>query len=354
MSARSSMEKVFGGDAPSKFDFVFLHGLTGHRIDTWARNDGTTSIFWPEWLSEDFGAAVYVLGYSASLVEDWSKPELDLHERAEVILEELATYGVGQRQLAFITHSLGGLLAKEVLRVANESSDPAWNAIGKSTRLVCFLSTPHTGASLAAVLKFLIPHIASAHIKTLSNDNGYLRSLNKAYRDIASRQGLSTVAYYEKHRTKSAVLVVSPESADPGVSDCRPMPVEADHIEICKFGTRDNLVYRSISRQVRRIVDATAPAADPVLSSSLASASDRGLIASSVSSEPVVAEPNQELISLNLPLSTVDRIAVIRLRIEAGSDAEVVRRALRLYERLVTGVMVISYPPGSHGADHDV
>jgi Arc/MetJ-type ribon-helix-helix transcriptional regulator len=39
--------------------------------------------------------------------------------------------------------------------------------------------------------------------------------------------------------------------------------------------------------------------------------------------------------NLTLPESTVERIATIREETEASSDSEVVRRAIRLYERLL-------------------
>lgn len=256
MSAGKSIEKVCGCEAPAHFDFIFLHGITGDRIDTWTHVDGASNQFWPKWLCEDFpNTAVYTLDYPASIFHKWAKQELNLHERAESILEDLATYGIGKRPLAFITHSLGGLLVKEILRVATECQDDGWKSVAENTRLVCFLATPHTGAALASIATTLIPRLASTHVDTLSNDSGYLNALNKAYRDLAAKQGFATVAYYEKHKTKSCTLVVSAESADPGVAKCRPIAVEADHIGICKLQSRDDLVYRSLGRHVAPIVE---------------------------------------------------------------------------------------------------
>ncbi|MCP5411438.1 MAG: alpha/beta hydrolase [Alphaproteobacteria bacterium] len=260
MLETKSIEKICGCDTPSRFDFVFLHGLTGDPRETWTYTEGETKVFWPPWLCEDFAdTAVYSLGYPAGMFQKWAKQELNLHERAEAILEDLASHQIGQRPLAIISHSLGGLLAKEVLRIAKECQDEGWKSIGANTKLVCFLATPHTGASLASIAKFLVPRLSSTHVDVLSNESGYLTALNKSYRDLAAEDGFATVAYYEKHKTKSAALVVSGESADPGVAKCRPVAIECDHEGICKLKSREDRVYRSLQRHLLPLVN-DAPA----------------------------------------------------------------------------------------------
>ena len=104
---------------------------------------------------------------------------MTLHERANNMLEQLAAYGIGDRPIIMITHSLGGLLAKEMLRASNECTDAAWKRVVENTRLVAFLSTPHSGATLGVVLKFFIPRLASGHVELLSNSSGFLTNLNK-------------------------------------------------------------------------------------------------------------------------------------------------------------------------------
>src|SRR5207248_17380 len=99
---------------------------------------------------------------------------MNLHERAECILEDLAAEGIGNRPLVIVSHSLGGILAKEIVRVSQECQDAAWKSIGDNTKLVCFLGTPHTGAALASMVKLFVPRIASTHLALLSNESGYL------------------------------------------------------------------------------------------------------------------------------------------------------------------------------------
>ena len=248
MSDFNPISLVCGADG-AVLDVIFVHGLTGSPSDTWTTDQQE---YWPEWLCADLpGVAVYAVGYSASIFEKWAKKEMNLHERANNLLEHLAAFGFGKRPIAFITHSLGGLLVKEVLRTSKECSDDGWRLVTGNTRLAAFLATPHTGASLASTIKLIAPRISSSHIDLLSNDSGYLTSLNQSYRDLAQATDIITVSYYEKWKTKNAAIVVSPESADPGVGRTRPVAVDADHITICKPKDRKALIYISLTRHLK-------------------------------------------------------------------------------------------------------
>jgi protein SERAC1 len=174
-----------------------------------------------------------------------------LDERANNMLEQLASFSIGDRPIAIVTHSLGGILAKAMLRASSECSDAGWKRISENTRLVAFLATPHTGAALGSVVKFFIPRLASTHVALLSNDNGFLTNLNHSYRDLAAHRNIATVSYYEKFKTKNIFLVVSEESADPGVSGTRPVAVDADHLTICKPASRTSLIFISLVRHIR-------------------------------------------------------------------------------------------------------
>jgi protein SERAC1 len=153
-----------------------------------------------------------------------------------------------------VCHSLGGILAKEMLRTSNECADDGWKLIAEQTRLAVFMATPHTGASLASAVKLIAPRLASTHVDLLSNDSGYLTSLNQSYRDLANGAGIATVSYYEKFKTGDVAIVVSPESSDPGVGATRPVAVDADHLSICKPAGRSDLIYASLCRHLRGIL----------------------------------------------------------------------------------------------------
>ena len=100
---------------------------------------------------------------------------MNVFERAANLLELLAGHGIGNRPIVFVTHSLGGILTKLLLRKSLDASDSDWKRISESTRLVVFLSTPHSGSALAKVLS-VVP-FTSNQIKLLADHTGFLSEL---------------------------------------------------------------------------------------------------------------------------------------------------------------------------------
>lgn len=258
MSEQKFVTRLCGDPKATSVDVLFVHGLSGDAHKTWTDSRGTGH--WPSWLCEDIGKlSVYTLGYPASILAKPAKKEMNLHERANNMLEQLAVQGIGVRPIVMVCHSLGGILVKEILRTTSECPDPDWKRIGTQVRIVFFLATPHTGSSLASVAKLLAPRITSSFTDLLSNEGGYLTNLNQSYRELVAECDISTVSYYEKHATKGLGVVVPETSADPGVSGSRPIPIDADHSEICKPLNRDDLVYSSICRRINKLVESLPP-----------------------------------------------------------------------------------------------
>ncbi len=260
MAEELAFSEICSSGTPA-LDIVFIHGLTGDPEETWT-SEGARE-FWPKWLCVDFpNIAVYSLGYPASIFEKWAKNEMDIFERAASALDYLSAKGIGDRPVAFITHSLGGILAKAIIRKSCESDDGDWKKVCVATRLVAFLATPHTGASLASVLKCVFPHFASKHIDLLSNGMGILEDINQHYRSYANnRDELKTAAYYEKYKTKNSVLVVSRESADPGVKGTHPVATDKDHLNICKPCDRNDPIYAGLQRHIKQALTGTQDSA---------------------------------------------------------------------------------------------
>src|SRR5215203_4585971 len=92
---------------------VFVHGLGGHAYDTWRFDEAST--LWPVWLSEDAGLDVYSLSYHAPTT-NWLGGSMALADRARNIAEALlSAKGLASGQVAFVCHSLGGLLIKQAI-----------------------------------------------------------------------------------------------------------------------------------------------------------------------------------------------------------------------------------------------
>lgn len=129
---------------------IFVHGLTGDPVDTWS-SDGVTEQegpYWPRWLVTDLPHLnFYTLGFPASLFAQWAKKEMNLFQRAKNVLELLAAYGFGSRPIVFVCHSLGGLLVKQILRTAKESTEDAWHIYCSNYKA---MNDPMEGYYLAA------------------------------------------------------------------------------------------------------------------------------------------------------------------------------------------------------------
>jgi tetratricopeptide (TPR) repeat protein/pimeloyl-ACP methyl ester carboxylesterase len=238
--------KIADWSGGKRGNVVFVHGLGGHPYDTWRRapNDGT---FWPLWLAEDVkGVSVYSLGY-ISPATNWLGTAMPLLDEAANILRLLLNETeLRDGPIAFICHSLGGLIVKQILRAANEQrSNPAAADLVARTREVVFIATPHTGsgkATLMETLGFLVWGSDSA--RDLVANKPELRDLNFGYREFVKTRGdqISHLSFYEMVNTPLG-RIVQPDSADPGLPNCTPTPFREDHVTIAKPRRRDELLY---------------------------------------------------------------------------------------------------------------
>jgi tetratricopeptide (TPR) repeat protein len=237
---------------------VFVHGIGGHPYYTWQAGAGHET-YWPLWLAEDVtGISVFSLYYSSPLT-NWLGTAMPFTDEAENVLRillnepELAT-----GPICFVCHSLGGLIVKQVLRSAKEqASDCRMADLLNRTRQVLFIATPHTGSGKATLLeRFSFLFWGSRSAKILLANSPELRALNLAYRSLAEerRAGLRHLAFYEMTNT-SLGQIVAPDSADPGLPNCRPVPIPADHRELAKPKRRDDLVYLEARRFVTELVE---------------------------------------------------------------------------------------------------
>lgn len=232
-------------------DVVFIHGLGGGHPSTWTSGGG----FWLEWIAEDIPeVAVSSLAYPAG-VSRWigSGTEMGINERAQNLLTLLATDGFGERPILFVCHSLGGLIVKAILRIANETGQDA--DVVESVRGVVFIATPHTGSRLANVGRWIWLARISPVVRALSTDTKLQRALSSYYRRHASKENLYTAAYAEHIRVLGP-WVVHPRSADPGIASCVPVPIDADHIAICKPEGRSSLIHKSLLADIAAVMKA--------------------------------------------------------------------------------------------------
>ncbi|MEV6906095.1 NB-ARC domain-containing protein [Amycolatopsis sp. NPDC051071] len=244
-------------------DVVFVHGLDGDAYKSWStKRKGS---FWPEWLGRDIeGLAVWSLGYDAASSR-WLGHAMPIQDRAINLLAHLENHGIGQRPLCFITHSMGGLVVKEMLlHAADGRAD--YTEFATATRGVVFLATPHNGSDIVTMA--IVKALAVAYRKTpavdaLERNSAHLRQLNTRYRNwtVAPTTNIKHKMFYEAQSTRG-VQVVDAGSADPAIPGQTPIPVDANHIDICKPAERGDVVYGQVKSFISGIAGALRAGAD--------------------------------------------------------------------------------------------
>lgn len=231
-------------------DVIFMHGLDGDALGTWTNNDGQC---WLKGISQSMPQLriLTVNHPSNKFAEVFSGGGMDLMDRSYATLELLKTYDVGERPLIFVTHSLGGLITKALLRKAHDKGGAENDAFLSHVVGVVFLATPHEGSGLASVLS-LLPGFPSNIVEDLKKNSKQLNELKDWYVSRANEREIATQAFSENKNTSGAMIVVSAQSAHPGTADGSPIPVDANHIDICKFEDDSNPTFRMIERFIKK------------------------------------------------------------------------------------------------------
>ena len=237
-----------GRDKPcpeAPFDIVFVHGLTGDLKDTWTHTNGE---YWPGWLAHDFPTVnVYSAGYDSGIFASFVKGGgASLADRATILLDRIASRPSRDRPVLFITHSLGGLIVKQLLRKSVDAASERRKQICRKTLGVMFIATPHQGAGFAKVVNQIIGLTTTKTVRELERGSDQLLDLSAWFSNWAGSSEISVDCYYEIEKTKG-VLVVDQITANPNVLGCDPVAVHADHIGITKLADRDAQLYLSVS-----------------------------------------------------------------------------------------------------------
>jgi pimeloyl-ACP methyl ester carboxylesterase len=190
---------------------------------------------------------VYSLGYDAP-PSTWFGSAMALPDRATGVLAALVAERLDTKPLVFVSHSLGGLVVKQLLRTAADIPGTPEGRVLEQTKGAIFLGTPNTGSDLANWAdRFRAAFRPYAATQDLKFESPWLRDLNVWYRDRAPAVGIATLPFVETRPT-AGVTVVDQATGDPGITGTRSIPVDADHLAIAKPAGRDHLVYKRVLR----------------------------------------------------------------------------------------------------------
>ncbi|MEF8697897.1 MAG: hypothetical protein V5B33_01010 [Candidatus Accumulibacter sp. UW20] len=262
--ARRDLQKIAGCDDPQRrMDVVFVHGLGGDSWTTWMADPDNIGSFWPHWLAEDVGGlGIWTLGYAAS-GSKWKEESMPLADRGNQVLDLLYNDDLGQRPLIFITHSMGGIVVKQILRNA-DAGVKRFASILTQTRGIAFIATPHSGANLANFAELVaaiyrtnehVGELAAHHPRLLELHqwflNNYLENHSLVCRTYCERRELRPEIPLLGIRLPKGVLVVDATSAEPNIRGEGAIPLDEDHLSICKPANRQAQLYRGMLRFVK-------------------------------------------------------------------------------------------------------
>ena len=275
-------------------DLVFVHGLGGAAHSTWQyqSQDGTKD-FWPEELGKELEhVGIWSFGYAAGITK-MGAPGLMLEQRGKNLAVQLLNaevagcdVGFGSRPLFFVTHSMGGLVVKELIVSSQLSQLTGYSELVEAIQGIVFCGTPHRGsafASAAGTLGKVLPVSGTSlfgvlglpvgvvfgrmfgtqpHVKEMEKDAVRLDTLNDKFRSWQEQSGAAVQAYAESHSVFAKGFlggmvdlgkVVERSSANPGVGS-EIQDVEADHFLMVKLTPTNQAVYSVVFRGVRNFV----------------------------------------------------------------------------------------------------
>lgn len=274
---RQGLNKIAGCDDPHrKMDVVFVHGLGGDSWTTWMAKQDDTSSFWPGWLADDVpGLGVWTLGYAAR-GSKWNEESMPLADRGNQVLDLLVSSGLGNLPLAFITHSMGGIVVKQILRHADSLGVKRYESIRDQTRGIVFIATPHAGAEIANFVALAAAlYRINEPVNELQEHSARLRELHGWFLNkyLVGRK-VSCRTYCERREVRpdipllnlklpKGILVVNETSAEPNIPGERAIPLDEDHISICKPKGKDAQIYKGMLQFVQECLPRSSSGVPP-------------------------------------------------------------------------------------------
>lgn len=258
-------------------DIVFVHGLRGGPFKTWRLSEdksstksglvekideeaGKQGTFWPgEWLSADFPhARLFSLKYKTNLTQ-WSGASLPLQEVSSMLLEKLVTAGIGDRPVIFVTHSMGGLVVKQMLHQAKAENKDHFvnNTVG-----IVFYSCPHFGSKLADMpWRMGLVLRPAPSIGELRSGSPRLTELNDFVRRLYKKKLIDVLSFCETKVTPIVegyggwafrMEIVPMESAYPGFGELVVLD-STDHVNSCKPLSRTDPSYKDTLEFLKKL-----------------------------------------------------------------------------------------------------
>ena len=233
-------------------DIIFVHGLGGDYLSTWhPKGKEEANDSWLTWIGQDFkDMGIWSISYNIEPLK-WRGNTMPLADTAINIVDLLDENSIGERPIFFITHSMGGLVVKQLLRHAHDYGNTSWKKIVDQTKGIVYLSTPHSGSDIACWIKYIGNFIGtSVSVDELKANDSRLLELNEVYRNHEVLSQIPIKVYCETEPTHG-VMVVDKTSANPGIAKVTPVPLLKDHSTIAKPNSPEDRPYKGVKKFIR-------------------------------------------------------------------------------------------------------
>lgn len=257
-------------------DIVFVHGLGGSSHGTWryGQEGEADHFFWPDELGKELPqCGVWSLGYEAGIIPWFGGDGLPIEDRAVNLAHKLTTLGLGNRPVIFVTHSMGGLMVKEIVVQSITAGDAAWQRLVGQISGIVFCGTPHRGSDVAWAAKKLATVLRTQHhIRDMAAGTRHLDRLHSRFVEWHRQHKPMTEAYAEGIGMKRqqwllrllpVVFAVKPGSADPQLADCRCIPCHCDHLTLVKPDSHQHDVYAGVRVFIEKCLLRSVPPCQP-------------------------------------------------------------------------------------------
>lgn len=261
MKNNLGIHAIAGTENPKRqLDLLFIHGLGGDSFTTW-QYENKDEYFWPKGLAGEFPEiGVWTIAYGAT-PSKWVEDVMPMEDRAENLLNQFVANGIGKRPFSLVAHSMGGLIAKYVLTQAEISNDPDYQEIANNCRGVIFLAVPHTGSGWSDLLGYANVLVRGNKIVSqLAKDSSALRRLDDHFSQLSKRKNLASYAFIETREVRvrpkvlgllpmpipKGIKIVSETSAGATELAKRPIPMDDDHLSICKLMSKNDQLYKNM------------------------------------------------------------------------------------------------------------
>ncbi|KAI1201427.1 Alpha/Beta hydrolase protein [Nemania serpens] len=246
-------------------DIIAVHGLNGHYRNTWTYKPGSPAeTMWLADLLPDQlpGSRVMSFEYDAS-VESMAVGTIRDIARTmfELLKDKRENLDI---PIVFIGHSLGGIVIKQALVLA-EQSERDFPGMTKHTKGIVFFGTPHRGADAAQwallvtkIAGAVVPGKRSRHLKLLTRNSEGLYAISEDFQHLASRYAI--VSFYEEHAYNRlwGKVIVDKDSAVMSLQHEDFMMLSGTHTSMCRF-SRDDDQFDAVRRRIERASKGAPP-----------------------------------------------------------------------------------------------